>query len=434
MRCRHCDAPLSLELIDLGSAPPSNSYLSREALSSSEKWFPLRVLVCTRCWLTQTDDIVDARDMFTEDYAYLSSFSETLLRYASRYVDDCVERFGLGPDSRVVEVAANDGYLLQFVKEKGIPCYGVEPTHVAAEAARAKGIEIVERFFGEDLGEELAAQGLQADLMPANNVMAHVPDVNDFLKGFARLLKPDGVASFENPHLMQMLDKLYFDIIYHEHFSYPSLTAFSRVFETNGLSVFDIEEIELQGGSMRIYAQRSDTGRRPVSQRVTDFLERERKAGLMETSTYLDFPLKVQKVKYDFMEFLIAQSRNGRKVAAYGAAAKGNTFLNYAGIRKDLISYVVDKNPEKAGKFMPGSRIPIVDESWLRKKKPDFVVILPWNLRNEIARQLDYIREWGGRFVVALPRLEILQAPAASTGLSSLRSPWPEESTTAYPV
>jgi len=420
--------------MDLGSAPPSNSYLKKEDLTRSEKWFPLKVLVCTHCWLTQTDDIVDSRDMFTEDYAYLSSFSDTLLRYANEYVDACVERFGLGPESRVVEVAANDGYLLQFVKKKGIPCYGIEPTHVAADAARGIGIEIVERFFGEALGEELAAKGLQADLMPANNVMAHVPDVNDFLKGFARLLKPDGVASFENPHLMQMLDKMYFDIIYHEHFSYPSLTAFSKVFETNGLPVFDIEEIDLQGGSMRLYVQRSDTGKRPVSDRVTDFLERERKAGLMEPSTYTGFPLKVQKVKNDFLDFLIAQNRAGRKVAAYGAAAKGNTFLNYAGIRKDYISFVVDRNPEKTGKFMPGNRIPIVDESWIASERPDFIVILPWNLRNEVAKQLGYIREWGGRFVVALPRLEILQAPAASTGLSSLRSPWPEESTTAYPV
>lgn len=393
--------------MDLGSAPPSNAYLKPEQLSSSEKWYPLKVLVCTNCWLTQTDDIVDAKDIFTEEYAYLSSFIGTLLRNSSDYVDACVDKFGLGPDSRVVEVAANDGYLLQYVKEKGIPCYGIEPTHLAAEAARARGIDIVESFFGEALGEELAAQGLQADLMPANNVLAHVPDINDFLKGFARLLKPDGVASFENPHLMQMLDKLYFDIIYHEHFSYPSLTAFSRVFQTNGLSVFDIEEIDMQGGSMRIYAQRSDTGRRPVSERVTAFLEREREAGLMEPSTYRSFPVKVQKVKNNFLDFLITQNREGRRVAAYGAAAKGNTFLNYAGIRKDYISFVVDRNPEKAGKYMPGSRIPIVDESWVREKKPDFIVILPWNLRNEIAQQLDYIREWGGRFVVALPSVEV---------------------------
>jgi SAM-dependent methyltransferase len=433
MKCRHCKEQLSLELIDLGSAPPSNSYLKKEGLSASEKWFPLRVLVCTNCWLTQTDDIVDANDMFTDDYAYLSSFSDTLLRYASDYVDICVKRFDLDAGSRVVEVAANDGYLLQYVRAKGIPCFGIEPTHVAAEAARSKGIDIVERFFGEELGEELAAKGLQADLMAANNVLAHVPDINDFVKGFTRLLKPDGVVSFENPHLMQMLEKMYFDIIYHEHFSYPSLTSVTEVLKSNGLSVFDIEEIDLQGGSMRVYAQRSDTGRRPVSDRVTAFLERERKAGLMEPSTYTGFPLKVQMVKNDFLDFLIRQKREGKTVCAYGAAAKGNTFLNYAGIRKDYISYVVDRNPEKVGKFMPGSRIPIVDVSMIRQSRPDFVVILPWNLRNEVMGQLEYIGEWGGRFVVALPSLEVMQGTPQPI-VERFRPSSPQESTKAFPA
>jgi SAM-dependent methyltransferase len=433
MKCRHCSEPLALELIDLGSAPPSNSYLKQEGLSASEKWFPLRVLVCTNCWLTQTDDIVDAREMFTEDYAYLSSFSDTLLRHSSEYVDASVKRFRLDASSRVVEVAANDGYLLQYVKGKGIPCFGIEPTHLAAEAARVRGIEIVERFFGERLGEELAGKGLQADLMAANNVLAHVPDINDFVKGFTRLLKPQGVATFEFPHLLQMIEKLYFDIIYHEHFSYLSLTAVCNVFRSNGLSVLDIEEIDLQGGSLRVYAQRSDTGTRPVSERVTAFLEREERAGLKDPSTYRDFPLKVQKVKNDFLEFLIRQNREGGRVAAYGAAAKGNTFLNYAGIKKDYVSFVVDRNPEKAGKFMPGSRIPIVDESIIRETRPDFLVILPWNIRDEVMRQLDYIGEWGGRFVVALPSLEVMQA-APQRIVERFMPSSPQESTRAYPA
>ena len=395
-------------MLDLGSAPPSNAYLKPESLLTYEKWYPLKVMVCKRCWLAQTVDTLDSGELFTEDYAYLSSFSETLLKSARNYVDASIERFGLGGDNRVVEIASNDGYLLQYVKERGIPCYGVEPTRLAAVAATRKGIETVESFFGETLGGELAERGLQADLMVANNVLAHVPDINDFLKGFHRLLKPNGVVSFEFPHLLRMMENLSFDIVYHEHFSYPSLTAVTSVFATNGLSVFDIEEIDLQGGSLRVYAQRADTGHRPVSDRVEAFLSAEAAAGLKQTETYRAFALRIQDVKNGFLEFLIHQNREGRKVAAYGAAAKGNTFLNYAGIRRDYISFVADRNPAKTGKHMPGSRIPIVDESSIRAEKPDFIVILPWNLRREIMDQLAYVGDWGGRFVVAVPRVEVL--------------------------
>lgn len=407
MKCRHCGSELQIPLVDLGSAPPSNAYLSEQSLHAPEKWFPLRVLVCEQCWLAQTEDFAQADELFDADYAYFSGFSSSWLTHSERYVADMTARFGLNETSHVVEVAANDGYLLQYVQARNIPCTGVEPTASTAAAARAKGIAIVQDFFGVRLAEELVARGRQADLTAANNVLAHVPDINDFVAGFARLLKPQGVATFEFPHLLRLIAENQFDTIYHEHFSYLSLIAVERIFAANGLSVFDVEEHPTHGGSLRVFAQRSDSGRQPRAAGVDALLARETEAGLRTRSGYAGFQDRTNRVKDDFLTFLLQAGRDGKRVAAYGAAAKGNTLMNYAGIRPDLIAYVVDRNPAKQNKFMPGSRIPIVDEAHLRADRPDFVVILPWNLKTEVMAQLAYIRDWGGQFVTAVPELRV---------------------------
>lgn len=408
MRCRHCDATVSLPFVDLGSAPHSNGYLSADALRQPETWYPLRVLVCTECWLVQTDDFVDRADIFLPDYAYFSSYSTTWLRHAERYVEAIAARFALGTHSHVVEVASNDGYLLQYFRARGIPCLGIEPTASTAHAAREKGIEVVEEFFGVDLARRLVAEGRSADVAVANNVLAHVPDINDFVSGFTRLLKPEGIATFEFPHLLTLVERNQFDTIYHEHFSYLSLTSVRGIFSRNGLSVFDVEQLPTHGGSLRVFAQRHDTGTRGIAEGVARLLEIEDAAGMATPGFYTSFQGKADRVKDDFLDFLIDAKRGGRRVAAYGAAAKGNTLMNYAGIRSDLIRFVVDRNPAKQGKFMPGSRIPIVDEARLRMEQPDFVVILPWNLKDEVMEQLYYLKAWGGTFVTAVSHLEVL--------------------------
>lgn len=406
MKCRHCGSELRLPFLDLGSAPPSNAYLTEAGLRAPETWYPLRLLVCESCWLVQTEDHAGREALFTEDYAYFSSFSTSWLAHAERYVRTMIGRFGLNASSRVVEIAANDGYLLQYVQAAGIPCYGVEPTASTAVAARKKGIEIIERFFGISLAEELACTDRQADLIAANNVLAHVPDINDFVAGFTRLLKPDGVATFEFPHLLRMVQENQFDTAYHEHYSYLSLTAVERIFADNGLTVFDVEELPTHGGSLRVFAQRAESGQQPVSSSVAMLRNTEINAGMTTARFYHNFQAKAEKVKDDLMHFLIDAKRQGLKVGAYGAAAKGNTLLNFAGVRPDLLPYVVDMNPAKQGKYMPGSRIPIVDEACLKTHRPDRILILPWNLRAEVMKQLDYAREWSGQFVTAVPRLE----------------------------
>jgi 2-polyprenyl-3-methyl-5-hydroxy-6-metoxy-1,4-benzoquinol methylase len=408
MNCRHCGSSLELPLVDLGSAPPSNAYLSGETLKAPEKWFPLRVLVCEKCWLVQTEDFARAEELFDAGYAYFSAFSSTWLAHCERFVAEMTARFGLDSDSHVVEVAANDGYLLQYVKARGIGCTGIEPTAAAATAARARNIPIVQDFFGVRLAGQLAGQGKQADLMVANNVLAHVPDINDFVAGFALLLKAGGVATFEFPHLLNLIALNQFDTIYHEHFSYLSLTAVHTVFAANGLDIFDVETHPTHGGSLRVFAQRIDTRPHPRSAKVDEFLQCEERTGVTARAYYSGFQKRAEKIKNDFLAFLVAAWREGKSVAAYGAAAKGNTLMNYAGIKCDLISFVADRNPTKQGKYMPGSRISIVDEQRLRETKPDFVVILPWNLTTEITRQLEYIRAWGGKFVTAVPRIEIV--------------------------
>jgi 2-polyprenyl-3-methyl-5-hydroxy-6-metoxy-1,4-benzoquinol methylase len=407
MKCRHCGSEISLKLIDLGSAPPSNAYLTQLTMRRPEKWFPLKVLVCEACWLVQAESYSRAAELFNDEYAYFSSFSDQWLKHAERYVSTMTDRFGLTTESHVIEVASNDGYLLQYVQQHNIPCLGIEPTASTSAAARLKGIKTIEEFFGTNLANRLAKQGKQADLMVANNVLAHVPDINDFAAAFAVLLKPQGVATFEFPHLMHLIEENQFDTIYHEHFSYLSFTTVVKIFSANGLKVFDVEELLTHGGSLRVYAQRKDSGIHPVNQSVTELLNREAAAGMNSASYYKRFQAHADKVKNDFLTFLLEAKRAGKTVAGYGAAAKGNTLMNYAGVRPDLLPYVVDRNPAKQDKFMPGSRIPIVAEEHLKQDRPDYVLILPWNLRAEVSRQLEYIHEWGGKFVTAVPALEI---------------------------
>lgn len=410
MKCRHCGEALRLPFLDLGSAPPSNAYLSPAAMAAPETWFPLRILACAACWLVQTEDHAGREQLFSQDYAYFSSFSSSWLAHARRYVLDMRERLALGPQSLVIEVAANDGYLLRHVRDAGIPCLGIEPTASTAAAARALGLEIDERFFGRALASELVAAGRRADLMVANNVLAHVPDINDFVAGFALTLKDDGVASFEFPHLLRMVQGCQFDTAYHEHYSYLSLGTVQRVFASQGLQVFDVQELDTHGGSLRVFAQRADTGARPVSERVEALLAMEAAAGMDAAPFYAGLQTHAVRIRHELLSFLLQAAASGQRVGAYGAAAKGNTLLNFAGVRPDLLPYVVDLNPAKQGRCMPGSRIPIVDMAHLLNDRPDYVLILPWNLRAELTQQLAGIAEWGGRFVTAVPRLEVRTA------------------------
>lgn len=407
MKCRHCHADLVTPFIDLGKAPPSNAYRTAQTVHLPEKTFSLKVLVCTECWLVQTEDVVDVATLFPDDYAYFSSFSTTWLAHAERYAVEMTDRFGLNTRSRVIEIAANDGYLLQFFRNGNIPCLGIEPTAGPAAAARDKGLRIVEDFFGVRLARDLVGQGWQADLTVANNVLAHVPDINDFVAGFAILLAPHGVATFEFPHLQRLVAGNQFDTIYHEHFSYLSLLTVNRVFERGGLSIFDVQELPTHGGSLRVFAQRSDSGVRPLSPSVTRLLEQETAAGMATVKYYSGFQARADRIRDELVRFLTDARRGNRKVAAYGAAAKGNTLLNYAGVGVDLISFVADRNPSKQGKFLPGSHIPVKAEICVRDERPDYVILLPWNLREELMTQLAYIRDWHGRFVTAIPSLEI---------------------------
>ena len=407
MKCRHCGSDVSNVLVDLGAAPPSNAYLTKMALKRPEKYFPLRVLVCESCWLVQAEAYSRAAELFNEEYAYFSSFSTEWLEHSKRYVDEMTVRFGLGSSSTVVEVAANDGYLLQYVKEKSIGCYGIEPTASTANAARQKGIEIVQDFLSTSLAQQLRNQGKTADLVVANNVLAHVPDINDFSNACRLLMKPNGVFTCEFPHLMNLISQHQFDTIYHEHFSYLSFGTVINIFAKNGLTVFDVEEIGTHGGSLRVFAQCSDTGSHLVSTRVDDLLSRESLAGMSSISFYQGFQEHAEKVKNDFLRFLIEKKGEGKLVVGYGAAAKGNTLLNFAGVRSDLIRYVVDRSPHKQNKFMPGSRIPIVSEERLSVDEPDFVVIFPWNISDEVKTQLNYLSKSGMKFVVAVPNLQI---------------------------
>jgi SAM-dependent methyltransferase len=406
MKCRFCQSELSDIFLDLGSAPPSNAFLDEARLQAPEVYFPLKLFTCSSCRLVQIDEVQSHDAIFDNDYVYFSSYSSSWLDHARRYVDEAATRLDLDTSSLVMEIASNDGYLLQYVKERGIPCVGVEPTGGTAEAARAKGVETIEEFFGQAFARRFVADRGKADLIVANNVFAHVPDVNDFSAGLAHALASDGTITIEFPHLMRLVTERQFDTVYHEHFSYFSLHTAAAILAARGLSVWDVQELSTHGGSLRLWVSHAGTKARTA--RVEGLLQREREAGMLERAYYSDFQHKADDVKNDCLQFLIEQRMAGKRVVAYGAAAKGNTLLNYAGVRPDLLSFVVDASPYKQGKWLPGSRIPVVDETRLRQERPDFIWILPWNLRQEIMAQLDYAREWGARFVVAVPRLEVM--------------------------
>ena len=407
MNCRHCATPLTHTFLDLGFAPPSNAYLTADDLARPEKYYPLKVKVCDHCWLVQTEDYAQADELFSPDYAYFSSTSSGWLAHAAQYVQDMIAQLALDHTSHVIEVASNDGYLLKNFVAANIPCLGIEPTASTAAAAEQLGIPVLREFFGEALGKRLAAQGKQADLIAGNNVFAHVPDINDFTRGLKAALKPGGTITLEFPHLMQLLAHTQFDTVYHEHFSYLSLFTVSRIFEAAGLRIRDVEELPTHGGSLRVFGCHADDAP-ATTPAVAALLAEEAARGLQSLATYNTFQTRANRVKDDLLAFLIEKKRAGKKVAAYGAAAKGNTLLNYAGVKPDLLAFVCDAAVAKQGKFMPGSHIPILPPSAVRDEKPDFVVILPWNIAAEVRQQNAFVSEWGGRFVVAVPNLEVL--------------------------
>ncbi len=408
MKCRHCATELQHVFLDLGFAPPSNAYLTPAKLRAPETTYPLKLFVCDECWLVQTEDYAEAGELFSSDYAYFSSTSKSWLDHSARYAEMITERLGLTKDSFVIEIASNDGYLLKNFVAKDIPCLGIEPTQSTADAAEKLGVPVLREFFGVTTAGALVTEDRTADLICGNNVYAHVPDINDFTRGLKTALKKEGTITLEFPHLMRLIEQNQFDTVYHEHFSYLSLVAVQRIFEAAGLRIWDVEELPTHGGSLRIYGCHADDPR-PTDARVGKILDLESAAGLRNLAVYKDFQAKADKVKDDFVAFLIEQKRAGKSVAAYGAAAKGNTLLNYGGVRGDLISFVCDAAPSKQNKFMPGSHLPIMTPAALLDKKPDFVVILPWNIASEVRQQQKQIADWGGQFVTAVPQLTVMQ-------------------------
>lgn len=404
--CRSCGSPLQHTFVDLGMSPLANSYLKPEQLGGMEPFYPLHVFVCDRCWLVQLPEFESPEHIFS-DYAYFASYSDTWLDHARNYVEQVTRRFGLNAQSRVVEIASNDGYLLQYFVQRGVPVLGIEPAKNVAEAAVAKGIPTLVRFFGSDLARELAAEGKAADLIVGNNVLAHVPGLNDFVAGLQGALRPRGVITMEFPHLMRLVEGNQFDTIYHEHFSYFSFIAVNAVFARHGLTLFDVDEIPTHGGSLRIYARHAEDRSKPVGPNVENLLAREKAAGMDRIEYYRSFGEKVKETKRRLLDFLIDMKRQGRQVVCYGAPAKGNTLLNYCGVRADFIDYTVDRSPHKQGHFLPGTHIPIYPPDKLRETKPDYLLILPWNLREEIMAQMAHIREWGGKFVVPIPETKV---------------------------
>ena len=405
MKCRFCHHELTHVFINLVNAPLSNSFLTKDQLNEPEAFYPLKLYVCDKCFLVQINEYKKSDEIFNQDYAYFSSFSTSWLEHAKKYADMITDRLRLSAESHVMEIASNDGYLLQYFKEKQIPCLGIEPSANTAQTAREKGIDTLEEFFGADLAERLAQKGKKADLIIGNNVLAHVPDINDFVSGLKIALKNSGVATMEFPHLMRLIQENQFDTIYHEHFSYLSFHTVRRIFAEHGLVLFDVEELSTHGGSLRIYARHDNDDSKPVTPNVTELLEKESAAGMLGLNYYLNFQTKADQVKYGLVSFLLEQKKRGKKVAAYGAAAKGNTLLNYCGIKKDLVEFVVDASPYKQGMFMPASHIPVVSERNIKETRPDYVLILPWNIKDEITQQLSYIRGWEGKFVTAVPEL-----------------------------
>ncbi len=408
MNCRFCKNELHHVFIDLINSPASNSFLSKEELIEPETFYPLKVYTCANCFLVQVDEYKKSDAIFDSNYVYFSSYSKSWLAHAKKYTELMIERFKFDESSRVIEIASNDGYLLQYFKEKNVPVLGIEPTANTAQVSIDKGIENVIDFFGIRLATKLSSEDKKADLLLGNNVLAHVPDIVDFVGGMKIILKDTGVITMEFPHLMQLVDNNQFDTIYHEHFSYLSFYTVKQILESQGLEMFDVEEIPTHGGSLRIYAKHQEDNSKTISENVGALLKKETDKGLATLAYYDNFQQKALKVKLDLTDFLIQQKRNGKKTAAYGAAAKGNTLMNYCGIKYDLVDFVVDANPHKQDKFLPASHIPVVNEQYLKDARPDYVIILPWNLKDEITAQLSYIKEWGGQFVIPIPELEIL--------------------------
>lgn len=407
MKCRHCGTLLTHTFLDLGHAPPSNAYLTEADLDRPEVNYPLRVKVCHNCWLVQTEDYASADALFTSEYAYFSSTSAGWLAHAARYTGKIIETLALDGKSLVIEIAANDGYLLRNFVTAGIPCLGIEPTASTAEAAEKLGIPILREFFNDDLGQKLAAGGKQADLIVGNNVYAHVPDINDFTRGLKALLKPGGTITLEFPHLLQLIEQAQFDTVYHEHFSYLSLYTVNRIFFSAGLRIWHVETLPTHGGSLRIYGCHVDDPRQSNSS-VSAILQEEVDCNLQQLQTYSNFQARADKIKNDLLAFLINQKRAGKLVGAYGAAAKGNTLLNYAGVKPDLLPFVCDAAPAKQGKFLPGSHIPILPPDHLSLRAPDYLLILPWNIASEVRQQTASLSEYGIRFVIAVPELSVL--------------------------
>jgi len=405
-RCRFCGQTLHHTFVDLGMSPLCESYVSAEQLNGSESFYPLHVYVCESCLLVQLDEYVSASEIFG-NYAYFSSYSDSWVRHAKKYVDDVSDRFEIGPRHRVIEVASNDGYLLQHFVARGVPVLGIEPAANVAEVAVKRGIQTVVRFLGEQSARLIVEEHGQADLVVANNVFAHVPALNDFAEGLRLLLKPFGVLTIEVPHLWRLIESNQFDTIYHEHFQYYSLLSAERVLAAHGLVVFDVDELPSHGGSLRLYVRRKDDDTKPETARLTGLREREREYGFDHLAAYLGFEPRVEATKRKLLSFLIAAREQGKKVVGYGAPGKGNTLLNYCGIRTDFIEFTVDRNPYKQGKYTPGTRIPILPPDEIARARPDYLLILPWNLRDEIESQLSYIREWGGRFVVPIPQVAV---------------------------
>jgi len=408
MQCRFCKTELEHVFIDLFNSPPSNSFLTKEQLNEPEVFYPLKVYTCSNCFLVQIDEYKKSDAIFNNEYVYYSSYSSSWLAHAKRYVELMTERFGLNKDSQVIEIASNDGYLLQYFKQKNIPVLGIEPTANTAKVAEEKGIESIVDFFGVRLAKALVGKGIKADVLLGNNVLAHVPDINDFVAGMKIDLKADGVITMEFPHLMQLIENSQFDTIYHEHFSYLSFYTVKKIFEAQGLEMFDVDELPTHGGSLRIYAKHKKDNSKTIADNVNVLLKKEEDKGMLDLSYYNNFQQKALNIKLAFTNFLIQQKKAGKKVAAYGAAAKGNTLLNYCGIKNDLIDFVVDANPHKQNKWLPASHIPVVNEEYLKQTKPDYVVIFPWNLKDEITKQLNYIKDWNAQFVIAIPELRFL--------------------------
>ena len=405
--CRICSSPLPHSFVDLGSSPLCESFLEAGQLNAMEPFYPLRVFVCERCFLVQLQEYVTPDEIFSE-YAYFSSYSDSWLRHAKDYVEMAAERFGLDADSRVVEIASNDGYLLQYFVERGVPVLGIEPAANVAKAAEARGVPTEVLFFGDETARELVDRGKRADLLIGNNVLAQVPDLRGFVRGLEILLEPQGVITLEFPHLLELMNENQFDTIYHEHFSYFSLGTVEKLLASEGLTVFDVEKLASHGGSLRVFARHTQDESKPVEERVARVLADEEAAGLRDLAAYASFAEQVRETKRALLEFLIGVKREGKTVVGYGAPGKGNTLLNYCGIRTDFLDFTVDRNPYKHGRFTPGTRIPIHPPSLIREVKPDYLLILPWNLKDEIIEQEGYIRQWGGRFVVPIPKVQVI--------------------------